>query len=220
MISMKNNYLVASICLQCGRPGFDPGSGRSPGEENGNPLQYSCLENPMDGGAWWATVPGVAKSRTRLSDFTFTFLLWRLKAGGERDNWGWDVWMVSPTQWTWVWASSRSWWWTGKPGVLQSMRLQKLDTTERLNSAEKADGEVYNGSFKPPTFELTAQSNHLLKAGQSGIMCLLLCCSRKYTYLWSMLTRNQNPHVMKSLDLMKNFLETQWIESRLNNRRI
>ena len=37
------------------------------------PLQYSCLENPMDGGAWWATVHGVAKSRTRLSDFTFTF---------------------------------------------------------------------------------------------------------------------------------------------------
>ena len=43
----------------------------SPGE--GNPLQYSCLENPMDGGAWWATVHGVANSRTRLSDFTFTF---------------------------------------------------------------------------------------------------------------------------------------------------
>ena len=47
-----------------------PGSGRSPGEGNGNPLQYSCLENPMDRGAWWATVHGVAKSRTRLSDFT------------------------------------------------------------------------------------------------------------------------------------------------------
>ena len=38
-----------------------PGSGRCPGEGNGNPLQYSCLENPMDGGAWWATVHGVAK---------------------------------------------------------------------------------------------------------------------------------------------------------------
>ena len=49
-----------------------PGSGRSPGEGNGNPLQYSCLENLMDGGAWWAAVHGVAKSRTRLSDFTFT----------------------------------------------------------------------------------------------------------------------------------------------------
>ena len=41
------------------------------GEGNGNPLQYSCLENPMDRGAWWATVHGVAKSRTQLSDFTF-----------------------------------------------------------------------------------------------------------------------------------------------------
>ena len=49
-----------------------PGLGRSLGEGNGNPLQYSCLENSMDGGAWWATVHGVAKSRTRLSDFTFT----------------------------------------------------------------------------------------------------------------------------------------------------
>ena len=43
------------------------------GEGNGNPLQYSCLENPMDGGASWAAVHEVAKSRTRLSDFTFTF---------------------------------------------------------------------------------------------------------------------------------------------------
>ena len=53
-----------------GDPGSIPGSGRSPGEGNGNPLQYSCLENPMDGGARQATVLGVAKNRTRLSDFT------------------------------------------------------------------------------------------------------------------------------------------------------
>ena len=44
-----------------------------PGEGKRNPPQYSCLENPMDGGAWWAAVHGIAKSRTRLSDFTFTF---------------------------------------------------------------------------------------------------------------------------------------------------
>ena len=65
---------------------------------NGTPLQYACLENPMDGGAWWATVHGVAKSRTRLSDFTFTFhfhalekelathssvLAWRIPGTGE-----------------------------------------------------------------------------------------------------------------------------------------
>ena len=51
--------------------GSIPGLGRSPGEGNGHPLQSSCLENSMDGGAWWATVHGVTKSRTRLSDFTF-----------------------------------------------------------------------------------------------------------------------------------------------------
>ena len=52
-------------------PGSVPGLGRSPGEGNGNPLQDSCLENPMDRRAWWATVHGIAKSWTRLSDFTF-----------------------------------------------------------------------------------------------------------------------------------------------------
>ena len=50
----------------------------------------------------------------------------RLKAGGEGDNRGWDGWMASLTQWTWVWASSRSWWWTGRPGVLQSMGSQRV----------------------------------------------------------------------------------------------
>ena len=67
-------------------------------EVNGTPLQYSCLENPMDGGAWQAAVHGVAKSRTRLSDFSFTFhfhalekemathssvLAWRIPGTGE-----------------------------------------------------------------------------------------------------------------------------------------
>ena len=68
------------------------------GEDDGTPLQYSCLENPMDGGAWWAAVHGVVKSRTQLSDFTFTFdfhalekemathsnvLAWRIPGTGE-----------------------------------------------------------------------------------------------------------------------------------------
>ena len=68
------------------------------GEGNGTPLQHSCLENPVDGGAWWASVHGVAKSQTRLSDFTFTFhfhaleketathssvLAWRIPGTGE-----------------------------------------------------------------------------------------------------------------------------------------
>ena len=55
-------------------PGSIPGSGRSSGEGNDNPFQYSCLENPMDGGAWWATVHGVAKSWTRLSNFTILLM--------------------------------------------------------------------------------------------------------------------------------------------------
>ena len=50
----------------------------------------------------------------------------RLKAGGEGDERGWDGWMASPTQWTWVWVSSRNWWWTGKSGMLQSMGLQRV----------------------------------------------------------------------------------------------
>ena len=52
---------------------FWQGLASSLGEDNGTPLQYSCLENPMDGGAWWAAVHGVEKNWTRLSDFTFTF---------------------------------------------------------------------------------------------------------------------------------------------------
>ena len=71
------------------------------GESNGNSLQYSCLENPMDRGAWWAAVHGVIKSRTRLSDFTFTFyfhalekdmathssvLAWKIPGTGEPDG--------------------------------------------------------------------------------------------------------------------------------------
>ena len=72
--------------------------GENPGEGNGTPLQYSCMENPMDGGAWWAAVHGVTKSQTWLSNFTFTFpfhaletemathssvLAWRIPGTGE-----------------------------------------------------------------------------------------------------------------------------------------
>ena len=62
----------------------------------------------------------------------------RLKSGGEGKDRGWDGWMASPSQWTWVWASSRSWWWTGKPGVLQSMGSQRFghDWVTELNCTE------------------------------------------------------------------------------------
>ena len=63
--------LVKESAFNVGDLGSIPGLGRSSGEGNGNPLQYSCLENPMDRGEWWSTVHGVTKSRTQLSDFTF-----------------------------------------------------------------------------------------------------------------------------------------------------
>ena len=80
----------------------------------------------------------------------FGHLLWRadswerpwcwetLKAGGEGDDRGWDGWMASPAQWTWVWVDSGSWWWTGRPGVLRFMGLQRVrhDWVTELNWSE------------------------------------------------------------------------------------
>ena len=59
----------------------------------------------------------------------------RLRAGGEGDDRGWDGWMASLTQWTWVWVNSGSWWWTGRPGVLRFMGLQRVrhDWATELN---------------------------------------------------------------------------------------
>ena len=150
------------------------------GEGNGNPLQCSCLENPRDGGAWWAAVYGVAENQTWLKGLSssssillfsrswtarrsnqsilkeispdislegmmlklklqyFDHLMWRvdsvektLMLGGiggrrRRGRQGWDGWMASLTQWTWVWVNSGSWWWTGRPGMLRFMGSQRV----------------------------------------------------------------------------------------------
>ena len=71
------------------------------------PLQYSCLENPMDGGAWWAAVHGVEESQTRLSDFTFTFMHWRRK------------WQPTPVFLPGE-SQGRGAWWAAVYGVAQS----------------------------------------------------------------------------------------------------
>ena len=80
------------------------------GEGNGTPLQYCCPENPMGGGAWWAAVHGVAKSRTRLSDFTFTFHFHALEKEMATHS------------------SALAWRipWTDKPGGLQSMASHRV----------------------------------------------------------------------------------------------
>ena len=72
-MDFPGGWEVKVSACNAGDLGSTPGLGRSPVEGNGNLLQYSCLENPMDGGAWWATVHRVPKNRTWLSDFTFIF---------------------------------------------------------------------------------------------------------------------------------------------------
>ena len=89
---------------------------------------------------------------TRCKELTHLKRSWcwgRLKAGGEWDNRGWDGWMASPTQWTWVWASFGSWWWTGKPGLLQSMGSQRVrhDWTTKLNWTDYSSIFMYHIFF-------------------------------------------------------------------------
>ena len=74
-----------STC-NAGDVGSIPGSGRHPGEGTGNPLQYSCLENPMDGGAWWATVHGVAESQTQLKRLNTSIFLLEAEEEGRKIN--------------------------------------------------------------------------------------------------------------------------------------
>ena len=69
----------------------------------------------------------------RADSFEKILMLEKIEGWGKGDDRGWDGWMASLTQWIWIWISSRSWWWTGRPGMLQSMGS---DTTERLNWTE------------------------------------------------------------------------------------
>ena len=89
-------------------------------------LKKSVLNIHWKDWCWSWTSNTLATWREELTHWKRPWCWERLKAGGEVIDRGWDGWMASPTQWTWVWASSRSWWWTGKPGVLQSMRSQRV----------------------------------------------------------------------------------------------
>ena len=86
----------------------------------------------------------------------------RWRGGGEGGNRGWDGWMASLTQWTWVWASSRSWWWTGKPGMLQSMGLQ----SQTQLSGWKTNGRDWRCLRNYPMLELILLSLHTLPHGE------------------------------------------------------
>ena len=95
-----------------------------------SPTQWTWVWT-NSGSWWWIGRPGVLQSMgsQRVEHDRVTELNWT-DAGKdwrweEKGTTGWDDWMASPTQWTWVWVNSRSWWWTGSPGVLQSMGSQR-----------------------------------------------------------------------------------------------
>ena len=115
----------------------------------------------------------------------------RLKAGGERDDRGWDGWMASLTRWTWVWASSRSWWRTGKPGVLQSM------------GSQRAGHDWATEHHHPLLWKFTHLD--LYKQGHweelSGLQVVVL----RWTSRWGWRTRNR-----------PNFVASSWLLFRLN----
>ena len=85
-----------------------------------------------------AETPVLGHLMQRTDSFEETLMLGKTEGGKRRDDKGWDGWMGSPTQWTWVWAGSGSWWWTGRPGMLQSMGSQRVghDWVTELNWTE------------------------------------------------------------------------------------
>ena len=80
----------------------------------------------------------------------------RLKVGGEGNNRGWDGWMASPTQWTWVWVNSGSWWWAGRPGMLQSTGLQRVGQ----NWETELNWQAWKLGLEPTPLTSTAQQPH------------------------------------------------------------
>ena len=103
---------------------------------------------------------------------------------GEGDNRGWDGWMASPAQWTWIWVSSRSWWWTGKPGVLQSIGSQRVrhDWVAEQNW-EPCSEQIYRQHF-PAAFARFLSLCHILVIVKIFPTFPLLL----YLWWWSMIS--------------------------------
>ena len=96
------------------------------GRSNLSILKEIVLNSPWKDWCWsWNSITLAAWCK-ELTQWKRPWCWERLKAGGEGDDRGWDGWMALLSRWRWVWASSRSWWWTRKPGVLQSMGLQRV----------------------------------------------------------------------------------------------
>ena len=98
-------------------------------------LKKICPQYPMEGLILKLKFQYLGHLMQRTDLLEHTLMLGKIEAGGKGDDRGWDGWMASLTQWPWVWACSGSWWWTGKPGVHQSMGSQKVryDWVTELN---------------------------------------------------------------------------------------
>ena len=96
------------------------------GDQTGQFLRKSILNIHWKDWCWSWNSNTLATWCEKLTQWKRPWCWERLKAGGEGDDRGWDAWMASPTQWTWVWISSRRWWRTRKPGVLQSMGSHRV----------------------------------------------------------------------------------------------
>ena len=112
-------------------------------------ITTSVLGVHWKGWCWcWRSSP-LATSCEELTHWKRPWCWERLKAGGEGDNRGWDGWMVSLTRWTWVWVNSRSWWWTGRPGVLRFMGSQRAgqDWATELNWIDPVYGWCFRFTY-------------------------------------------------------------------------
>ena len=149
----RNTYLVVS---------------RS-GEGDGTPLQCSCLENPMDGGAWWAAVHGVAKSQTRLSDFTFTFPFHALEKA------------MTPHSSVLAWRIP----WMAEPGRLQSMGSLRVgrDWATSLSCVGEGNGDPLQSSCLENTRDGGAWWASVYGVAQSRTRLKRLSSSSIYIYI-------------------------------------
>ena len=98
-------------------------------------LKEISPECSLEGLMWKLKLQYFGHLMRRADSLEKTLMLGKIDAGREGDDGGWDGWMASSTRWTWVWVVSRSWWWTGRPGVLQFVRWQRvgLDWVTELN---------------------------------------------------------------------------------------
>ena len=155
---------VKASAWNAGDLGSIPGSGRSPGEGNGNPLQYSCLENPMEGEAWWATVHGVAKSRTRLSYLTlnYTDFLYP-QIVNIYIRWAWSILLFQKVS-EWVKSLSRVWLfatpWTVAYQASPSMGFSRQEHWSGLPFP--SPGDLPYSGIEPRSPTLQAGSNSVL----------------------------------------------------------